>query len=127
MVSINGSPCADLTYPQVIQLMERVTDSLQMLVKRYAGVCSFSRSWWGPIINAVTRILVIGGESGCSAGGLCGYAETTLVTEKWRLQSPEVSGWLGISWTALVARTALRILVGYFKRVPGKAHVPNMT
>ncbi|XP_023392731.1 synaptopodin-2-like [Pteropus vampyrus] len=34
VVSINGSPCADLTYPQVIKLMESVTDSLRMLVKR---------------------------------------------------------------------------------------------
>ncbi|XP_054550503.1 synaptopodin-2 isoform X2 [Talpa occidentalis] len=34
VVSINGNPCADLTYPEVIKLMESVTDSLQMLVKR---------------------------------------------------------------------------------------------
>ncbi|KAF6307256.1 synaptopodin 2 [Rhinolophus ferrumequinum] len=34
VVSINGNPCADLTYPQVIELMESVTDSLQMLIKR---------------------------------------------------------------------------------------------
>ncbi|XP_046303071.1 synaptopodin-2 isoform X1 [Marmota monax] len=34
VVSINGSACADLTYPEVIQLMESITDSLQMLVKR---------------------------------------------------------------------------------------------
>lgn len=37
VVSINGSPCADLTYPQVIKLMESVTDSLRMLVKRYGA------------------------------------------------------------------------------------------
>ncbi|XP_023392732.1 synaptopodin-2 [Pteropus vampyrus] len=37
VVSINGSPCADLTYPQVIKLMESVTDSLRMLVKRPAS------------------------------------------------------------------------------------------
>uniref|UniRef100_A0A452Q982 Synaptopodin 2 n=1 Tax=Ursus americanus TaxID=9643 RepID=A0A452Q982_URSAM len=34
VVSINGNPCADLTYPQVIKLMESITDSLQMLIKR---------------------------------------------------------------------------------------------
>ncbi|XP_019480969.1 PREDICTED: synaptopodin-2 isoform X1 [Hipposideros armiger] len=34
VVSINGNLCADLTYPQVIELMESVTDSLQMLIKR---------------------------------------------------------------------------------------------
>ncbi|XP_027453461.1 synaptopodin-2 isoform X1 [Zalophus californianus] len=34
VVSINGNPCADLTYPQVIELMESITDSLQMLIKR---------------------------------------------------------------------------------------------
>ncbi|XP_012583159.1 PREDICTED: synaptopodin-2 isoform X2 [Condylura cristata] len=34
VVSINGNPCADLTYPEVIKLMESVTDSLQMLIKR---------------------------------------------------------------------------------------------
>lgn len=42
VVSINGSACADLTYPEVIQLMESITDSLQMLVKRYGlwvGLC----------------------------------------------------------------------------------------
>ncbi|XP_059551551.1 synaptopodin-2 [Myotis daubentonii] len=37
VVSINGNPCADLTYPQVIQLMESVADSLHMLVKRPSG------------------------------------------------------------------------------------------
>lgn len=35
VVSINGNPCADLTYPQVIKLMESITDSLQMFIKRY--------------------------------------------------------------------------------------------
>ncbi|XP_006874648.1 PREDICTED: synaptopodin-2 isoform X2 [Chrysochloris asiatica] len=34
VVSINGNPCADLTYPEVIKLMESLTDSLQMLIKR---------------------------------------------------------------------------------------------
>ncbi|KAM8764061.1 synaptopodin-2 [Rhynchonycteris naso] len=34
VVSINGNPCADLTYPQVIRLMESVADSLHMLIKR---------------------------------------------------------------------------------------------
>lgn len=38
VVSINGNPCADLTYPQVIKLMESITDSLQMLIKRYKRV-----------------------------------------------------------------------------------------
>ncbi|XP_022374560.1 synaptopodin-2 isoform X3 [Enhydra lutris kenyoni] len=33
VVSINGNPCADLTYPQVIKLMESIRDSLQMLIK----------------------------------------------------------------------------------------------
>ncbi|XP_023375006.1 synaptopodin-2 isoform X2 [Otolemur garnettii] len=37
VVSINGNPCADLTYPEVIKLMESITDSLQMLVKRPSG------------------------------------------------------------------------------------------
>ncbi|XP_051041520.1 synaptopodin-2 [Phodopus roborovskii] len=34
VVSINGSPCADLTYPEVIKLMESITDSLHLLIKR---------------------------------------------------------------------------------------------
>ncbi|XP_048189528.1 LOW QUALITY PROTEIN: synaptopodin-2 [Perognathus longimembris pacificus] len=34
VVSINGTPCAELTYPEVIKLMESIVDSLQMLVKR---------------------------------------------------------------------------------------------
>uniref|UniRef100_A0A8C6QGN1 Synaptopodin-2 n=1 Tax=Nannospalax galili TaxID=1026970 RepID=A0A8C6QGN1_NANGA len=34
VVSINGNPCEDLTYPEVIKLMESITDSLQMLIKR---------------------------------------------------------------------------------------------
>ncbi|XP_042553536.1 synaptopodin-2 isoform X1 [Dipodomys spectabilis] len=34
VVSINGNPCTDLTYPEVIKLMESIVDSLQMLVKR---------------------------------------------------------------------------------------------
>ncbi|KAM7143597.1 synaptopodin-2 isoform 1-T1 [Molossus nigricans] len=34
VVSINGNPCADLTYPQVIKLMESISDSLHMLIKR---------------------------------------------------------------------------------------------
>ncbi|XP_047421781.1 synaptopodin-2 isoform X2 [Sciurus carolinensis] len=37
VVSINGSACADLTYPEVIQLMESITDSLQMLIRRPSG------------------------------------------------------------------------------------------
>lgn len=35
MVSINGKPCGDLTYAEVIVLMESLTDVLQMLIKRY--------------------------------------------------------------------------------------------
>ncbi|ELW62614.1 Synaptopodin-2 [Tupaia chinensis] len=34
VVSINGNSCADLTYPEVIKLMESITDSLQILIKR---------------------------------------------------------------------------------------------
>ncbi|XP_076431028.1 synaptopodin-2 isoform X2 [Peromyscus maniculatus bairdii] len=34
VVSINGNSCADLTYPEVIKLMESITDSLQLLIKR---------------------------------------------------------------------------------------------
>ncbi|XP_076998554.1 synaptopodin-2 [Tamandua tetradactyla] len=34
VVSINGNLCAGLTYPEVIKLMESITDSLQMLIKR---------------------------------------------------------------------------------------------
>ncbi|KAL1772281.1 synaptopodin-2 isoform X1 [Sigmodon hispidus] len=34
VVSINGNPCADLTYPEVIKLMESITDSLSLLIKR---------------------------------------------------------------------------------------------
>ncbi|XP_020863938.1 synaptopodin-2 isoform X1 [Phascolarctos cinereus] len=34
VVSINGTPCTDLTYSEVIKLMENITDSLQMLIKR---------------------------------------------------------------------------------------------
>ncbi|KAM5255679.1 synaptopodin-2 [Ctenodactylus gundi] len=37
VVSINGNLCADLTYPEVIKLMESITDSLQMLIKRPSG------------------------------------------------------------------------------------------
>nr|KAF6309915.1 synaptopodin 2 [Pipistrellus kuhlii] len=37
VVSINGNLCADLTYPQVIRLMESVADSLHMLVRRPSG------------------------------------------------------------------------------------------
>ncbi|XP_072481468.1 synaptopodin-2 isoform X2 [Notamacropus eugenii] len=34
VVSINGTSCSDLTYSEVIKLMESITDSLQMLIKR---------------------------------------------------------------------------------------------
>ncbi|NXI37080.1 SYNP2 protein, partial [Galbula dea] len=34
VVSINGKPCGDLTYAEVIILMESLTDILQMLIKR---------------------------------------------------------------------------------------------
>ncbi|NXG09409.1 SYNP2 protein, partial [Sakesphorus luctuosus] len=34
VVSINGKPCGDLTYAEVIVLMESLTDALQMLIKR---------------------------------------------------------------------------------------------
>nr|XP_014128390.1 synaptopodin-2 [Zonotrichia albicollis] len=34
VVSINGKPCGDLTYAEVIVLMENLTDVLQMLIKR---------------------------------------------------------------------------------------------
>ncbi|XP_046772653.1 synaptopodin-2 isoform X5 [Gallus gallus] len=34
VVSINGKPCGDLTYAEVIVLMESLTDVLQMLIKR---------------------------------------------------------------------------------------------
>ncbi|XP_016056186.1 PREDICTED: synaptopodin-2 [Miniopterus natalensis] len=34
VVSINGNPCADLTYPEVITLMGSIADALHMLVKR---------------------------------------------------------------------------------------------
>ncbi|XP_036619087.1 synaptopodin-2 [Trichosurus vulpecula] len=34
VVSINGTLCADLTYSEVIKLMESITDSLQILIKR---------------------------------------------------------------------------------------------
>ncbi|XP_076431029.1 synaptopodin-2 isoform X3 [Peromyscus maniculatus bairdii] len=37
VVSINGNSCADLTYPEVIKLMESITDSLQLLIKRRVG------------------------------------------------------------------------------------------
>ncbi|XP_076789327.1 synaptopodin-2 isoform X2 [Arvicanthis niloticus] len=37
VVSINGNPCADLTYPEVIKLMESITDSLHLLIKRRVG------------------------------------------------------------------------------------------
>ncbi|XP_065541635.1 synaptopodin-2 [Lathamus discolor] len=39
VVSINGKPCGDLTYAEVIVLMESLTDVLQMLIKRsFTGV-----------------------------------------------------------------------------------------
>ncbi|KAM5306183.1 synaptopodin-2 [Glossophaga mutica] len=34
VVSINGRPCAGLSHPQVVELMESVADSLHLLVKR---------------------------------------------------------------------------------------------
>ncbi|XP_061441247.1 synaptopodin-2 [Rhineura floridana] len=34
VISINGNPCADLTYSEVITLMEGLADTLQMLIKR---------------------------------------------------------------------------------------------
>ncbi|XP_054845881.1 synaptopodin-2 [Eublepharis macularius] len=34
VISINGNPCADLAYSEVITLMEGLTDTLQMLIKR---------------------------------------------------------------------------------------------
>ncbi|XP_062991291.1 synaptopodin-2 isoform X2 [Elgaria multicarinata webbii] len=34
VISINGNPCADLTYAEVITLMEGLADTLQMLIKR---------------------------------------------------------------------------------------------
>ena len=37
MVSINGRPCAGLSHPQVVELMESVLDSLHLLVKRYSA------------------------------------------------------------------------------------------
>lgn len=40
MVSINGQPCGDLTYAEVIVLMESLTDVLQMLIKRYKNAQS---------------------------------------------------------------------------------------
>ncbi|XP_057285891.1 synaptopodin-2 [Pezoporus wallicus] len=39
VVSINGKPCGDLTYAEVIVLMESLTDVLQMLIKRsFSGI-----------------------------------------------------------------------------------------
>ncbi|XP_028932443.1 synaptopodin-2 isoform X2 [Ornithorhynchus anatinus] len=40
VIAINGNPCTELTYPQVIELMESITDSLQMLIKRPSGAAS---------------------------------------------------------------------------------------
>ncbi|XP_028377517.1 synaptopodin-2 [Phyllostomus discolor] len=37
VVSINGCPCAGLSHPQVVELMESVADSLHLLVKRASG------------------------------------------------------------------------------------------
>ncbi|XP_036892184.1 synaptopodin-2 [Sturnira hondurensis] len=37
VVSINGHPCAGLSHPQVVELMESVSDSLHLLVKRAAS------------------------------------------------------------------------------------------
>lgn len=34
VISINGNSCTDLAYSEVITLMEGLTDTLQMLVKR---------------------------------------------------------------------------------------------
>uniref|UniRef100_A0A8C5NYE4 Synaptopodin-2 n=1 Tax=Jaculus jaculus TaxID=51337 RepID=A0A8C5NYE4_JACJA len=45
VVSINGTLCADLTYPEVIKLMESITDSLQVLIKRpSSGISETSAS-----------------------------------------------------------------------------------
>ncbi|KAF7252745.1 Synaptopodin-2 [Varanus komodoensis] len=37
VISINGKPCGDLTYSEVITLMEGLADTLQMLIKRSSG------------------------------------------------------------------------------------------
>ncbi|XP_051021511.1 synaptopodin-2 isoform X2 [Acomys russatus] len=42
VVSINGNPCADLTYAEVIKLMESITDSLHLLIKRRASAAFLS-------------------------------------------------------------------------------------
>ncbi|NXY23956.1 SYNP2 protein, partial [Atrichornis clamosus] len=50
VVSINGKPCGDLTYAEVIVLMESLTDVLQMLIKRSS--------------NGINDILSAGRENG---------------------------------------------------------------
>ncbi|XP_058048592.1 synaptopodin-2 [Ahaetulla prasina] len=37
VISINGNPCAELTYSEVLLLMEGLTDTLQMLIKRFSN------------------------------------------------------------------------------------------
>ncbi|XP_015682475.2 synaptopodin-2 [Protobothrops mucrosquamatus] len=37
VISINGNPCAELTYSEVLVLMEGLTDTLQMLIKRLSN------------------------------------------------------------------------------------------
>ncbi|NWR65040.1 SYNP2 protein, partial [Bucorvus abyssinicus] len=44
VVSINGKPCGDLTYAEVIILMESLTDVLQMLIKRSSSGINESSS-----------------------------------------------------------------------------------
>lgn len=57
VVSINGCPCAGLSHPQVVELMEGVTDSLHLLVKRY---------------GARARVGGASASSGGCGGGGCG-------------------------------------------------------
>ncbi|KAL7981939.1 hypothetical protein Chor_000996 [Crotalus horridus] len=37
VICINGNPCAELTYSEVLVLMEGLTDTLQMLIKRFSN------------------------------------------------------------------------------------------
>uniref|UniRef100_A0A8C5LL00 Synaptopodin 2 n=1 Tax=Leptobrachium leishanense TaxID=445787 RepID=A0A8C5LL00_9ANUR len=52
VVSINGNPCTDIPYSEVVTLIEKATDILQMLVKRaLSKTASQNRNGGGEFVN----------------------------------------------------------------------------
>lgn len=110
MVSINGSPCADLTYPEVIKLMESVTDSLRMLVKRY-GAPGDARAL-GPHAGGDGLGVTLRTGRLRGAGSVCLNRKATVFAEG-RLQPTELSGRLSFLLKICVSRTLQKILVWF--------------